>query len=121
MACVMWHTKCHVTVVSARFGAEFFAMKEAMEASRGLRYKLHMMGILICGPMYMYGHNMSMIHNTQHQESTLQKKLNSICYHAIRKAVAMREILTGHVKMDENPAALLTKVVSGDIKRQNLI
>ena len=65
---------------------------------------------------------MSVIHNTQHPESTLKKKLNSICYHAIREAIAMGgEILTGHVKMDENPANLLTKVVSGGIKRQNLI
>ena len=33
----------------------------------------------------------------------------------------MGEILTGHVKMDESPADLVTKVISGGIKRQNLI
>ena len=33
----------------------------------------------------------------------------------------MGEILTGHAKMDENPADLLTKVVLGGIKRGNLI
>ena len=82
---------------------------------------LHMMGIPIGGLTYMYGDNMSTIHNTQHPESSLKKKLNSICYHAIREAIAMGEILTGHVKMDENPADLLTKVVSGGIKRQNMI
>ena len=64
---------------------------------------------------------MSTIHNTQRPDSTLKKKLNSICYHAICEAVAMQEILTGHVKMDKNPTDLLTKVVSGGIKRRNLI
>ena len=33
----------------------------------------------------------------------------------------MQEILTRHVKIDENPADLLTKVVLGGIKRKNLI
>ena len=36
MACVMWHTKCQATVESVVFGAEFAAMKQGMEASRGL-------------------------------------------------------------------------------------
>ena len=71
-----------------------------------------MMCILIVGLTYMYGNNMYMIHNMQYPESTLKKKLNSICCHAICEAVAMEEILTGHVKTDENPPDLLTKVVS---------
>ena len=70
-----------------------------------------MMGIPIVGPTYTYRDNMSMIHNMQCPDSTLKKKSNSICYHAIRETVVMQEILTGHVKLDENPADLLTKVV----------
>ena len=95
-------------------------MKQAMEASCRLRYKLCVMGIPIDGSIYMYGDNMSTIHNTQHPESTLKKKSNSICYHAICNAIAMGEILNGHVKTDKNPD-LLTKVVLGGIKRRNLI
>ena len=121
MACVMWHTKRQATVESAVFGAEFYVMKQGMEVSRGLRYKLRKMGILIVGPTYTYRDNMSTIQNTQRPDSTLKKKSISICYHAIREAVAMQEILTGYVKMDENPADLLTKVVSGGTKRRNLI
>ena len=113
----MWHTKCQATAESGVFGAEFIAIKQAIEVSHGLQYKLRMMGILIVGLTYTYGDNMSMIHNTQCPESTLKKKSNSICYHAIREAIAKGEILAGHVKMDENPADLLTKVVSGGIKR----
>ena len=64
---------------------------------RGLHYKLRMMGVRISGPKYVYGDNMSVIHNTQRPESTLRKKLNSICYHAVRESLAMGESLTGHI------------------------
>ena len=30
-------------------------------------------------------------------------------------------MLTGHVKTDENPADILTKVVGGGVKRKNLV
>ena len=103
MACVMWHMKHQATVESAVFGAEFVAMKQGMEASHRLQYKLHMMGVPIVGPMYTYSDNMSTIQNTQHPDSTSKKKSNSICYHTVREAVAMQEILTRHVRTDETP------------------
>eukprot|EP00804_Cyclotella_cryptica_P030528 CCRYP_020632-RA/>CCRYP_020632-RA protein AED:0.45 eAED:0.45 QI:0/0/0/1/0/0/2/0/83 len=64
------------------FGAEFVALKHGMERLRGLRYKLCMMGVSISGPYYIYGDNMSVIHNTQQPESTLKKKSHPFCYHA---------------------------------------
>ena len=111
MACIIWYTKRQATVESAVFSAEFVAMKQAMEVSQGLQYKLRMMGVPMEGPIHMYGDNMSTIHSTQHPESHLKKKSNSICYHAVREAVAMGELLTGHVKTDE----------SGGQERKNLV
>ena len=40
---------------------------------------------------------MSVIHNTQRPESTLKKKSNSICYHAICESVAIGDSLTVNV------------------------
>jgi hypothetical protein len=40
-------------------------MKLGVEALRGIRYKLRMMDIPVAGPTYVYGDNMSVIHNTQ--------------------------------------------------------
>jgi hypothetical protein len=54
-------------------------MKLGMEVLRGIRYKLRIMGVPIAGPTYVYGDNMSVIHN------------------AVRKTVAMGKILTSHV------------------------
>ena len=79
------------------------------------------MGVPIEGPTHMYGDNMSTIHNTQRPKSQLKKKSNSICYHAVREVVAMGELLIGHVRTDENPTDILTKVVGGGIKRKNLV
>ena len=66
-----------------------------------------MMGVPISGPSYVYGDNMSVIHNTQRPESTLKKKSNSICYHFIHEAVAMDECRTSHIRSEDNPADLV--------------
>ena len=78
------------------------------------------MGVPLTGPSYIYGDNMSVIHNTQRPESVLKKKSNSICYHAVRESVAMGESRTGHIRTEDNLADLLTKVTYG-AKRKRLV
>ena len=121
MAPIVWYSKKQPTIETSVFGAEFVAMKNGIETLRGLRYKLRMMGIEIDGPSYVYGDNMSVIHNSQRPESTLKKKSNSICYHAVREAVAMGECLVGHISTHENLADIATKVLPGGQKRDHLI
>ena len=79
-----------------------------------------MMGVEVDGPTYVYGDNMSVIHNTSKPTSLLKKKSNSICYHFVREAVAMKECLTTHVPTLMNWADLLTKCLS-DKKRRDLV
>ena len=98
------------------FGAELVALKVAMEAMRGMRCKLRMMGIEISGPTYAYGDHMSVIHNTQRPESVLKKKSNSK-----RESVAMGEMMTAHVRSADNPADICTKIISNSVKRGSLI
>ena len=78
------------------------------------------LGIGIDGPTYVYGDNMSVIHNMLTPESVLKKKSNSICYHFICEAVAMKECLTTHVPTLVKWANLLTKILS-DKKRRDLV
>jgi hypothetical protein len=120
MPLINWLSQKQPTNESSVLGAEFVAMKLGVEALRGIRYKLHMMGIPIAGPTYVYGDNMSIIHNTQRPESTLKKKNLSICYHAVRKAVAMGEKLTSHVRTKNNFSDFMTKVTYGQ-KRRHLV
>ena len=44
MAMIHYHTKKQATVEGAVFGAEFVAMKQGVEALRGIRFKLRMLG-----------------------------------------------------------------------------
>ena len=118
---ILWHSKRQGTVETSVFGAEFVAMKAGNEASRGLRYKLRMMGIPLDGPTYIFGDNMSVIYNTQKPESVLKKKSIAICYHYMRESVAMGECLTAHVRSEDNPADLCTKIMSGGQKRDRLV
>jgi hypothetical protein len=121
MAPIVWFSKHQPTVESSVFGAEFVAMKNGIEKCRGLRYKLRMMGVALSGPTFVYGDNISVVHNTQWPESVLKKKSNSICYHAIRESDAMGESIIGQVPSVDNPADIFTKVVPGGQKRNHLI
>ncbi len=92
---------------------EFVALKTGVDTLRGLKYKLMMMGIAIDGATHIYGDNMSVIKNTSMPESTLNKKSNAVCYHAVTESVAMGKTNTTHLPGAENPVDLMTKVLSG--------
>ena len=81
MDMINWHTKKQATVEGAVFGAKFLAMKEGVEALRGIIFKLQMMGVNIDVPTYVYGYKMSVIHDTSNPGSVLKKNSNSTCYH----------------------------------------
>jgi hypothetical protein len=113
MLLITWLLQKQPTIVSSVFGAEFIAMKLVVEALQGIRYKLQMMGIPIAGPTYVYGDNMSVIHNTQQPELTLKKKNLSIRYYTVCKAAGMGEILMSHVRTENNFSDFMTKVTYG--------
>ncbi len=54
---IIWPSKQQVTIETSVFGAECVAMKHGFNTLRGLRYKIHMMGIPLSGPTYVYGDN----------------------------------------------------------------
>ena len=95
-------------------------MKTGVEALRGIRYNLRMMGVPLTGPTYVYGDNMSVIYNTSRPESTLMKKSNSICYHDVRKAVASGECLTTNCMTGENYSDMMSKFIYGQKNRDNV-
>ena len=118
MALIVWLSKRQPTIETSVFGAEFFAMKHGIETLRGLRYKLRMMGVPLTGPSFIYGDNKSQVTNSTRPESTLKKKCNSVCYHAIRESVAMGESLITHISTQLNLTDFLTKVTNGATRRR---
>jgi hypothetical protein len=120
LAPIIWLSKQQATIETSIFGAEFVAMKHGIEMLMGLRYKIRMMGIPLSGPTYIYGDNKSQVTISSRPESTLKKKCNSVCYHAICESVAMGETLLTHIRTGENLADCLTKTTSG-AKRRKLV
>ncbi len=79
-----------------------------------------MMGIPLTGPFFIYADNKSQVTNSTRLESTLKKKCNSICYHAVQESVTMGELLITHIDSEDNLSDLMTKVTRGS-KRHRLV
>jgi hypothetical protein len=102
MALIDWVSNKQATIETSVFGAEFIAMKHGIEKLQGLCYKLRMMGIPSTGPSFIYADNKFQVTNSTIPESTLKKKCNSICYHAMQESVAMGESLITHIDSEDN-------------------
>ena len=116
MSLINWSSKKQSTIETSVFCAEFVAMKVRVVTLHATLHKLRMMGIPISGPAYIYGDDMSVIHNTLKPESTIEKKCDAIAYHANHE-LTMRESLTGYTRSEDNPPDMLSKVVIGQKKK----
>ena len=74
---VNWFSKKQGSIETSTFGSEFVALRTAMEANRGLRDKLRMMGVPINGPTYVFCDKQSVVANVSKAESELKKKSNA--------------------------------------------
>ena len=119
-ALVQWLFKKQTTDIMSIFDAEVVAMNHRMETLQGLRYKLRIMGVPVSRLSYIYGYNMSVIHNNQCPESTLKENINSTFYHTMRESVSVGGLLMTHVQKNDNPLNLMMKVLSGQ-KRLNFV
>ena len=117
---IYWYSKQAPGVEASTFGAEFYAMRTAVEMIKALRYKLRMFGIPIDGPASVFCDNEAVYKNTSMPESVLSKKVHSIAYHICREAVAAYIIQIAKEGTDTNLADLFTKVMA-QMKREGLL
>ena len=103
-------------VETSVFGAEFCTMKHSMENLCVICYKFHMMGVLIKGLSYVYDDNMPIVINVTKPESTLRKKSNLICYHAVCGAVEIGLALVADIPTKKNHSDLFPKVLYDQIR-----
>ena len=94
---------------TSTFGSEFIAMKTAVEQVEALRYKLHMFGVPLEGPMNIFTDNEAVLKNSSIPDSTLKKKHTSICYHRCREAVASHTACVAKEGTLTNLSDLFTK------------
>jgi Reverse transcriptase (RNA-dependent DNA polymerase) len=108
---IIWHSKRQNTVEASTFGSEFQAMKNAVELTEALRYKLRMFGVPIEGPTNIFCDNEAVYKNTSLPESTLKKKHHAIAYHRCREAVAAGTVRVAKEGTRTNLSDLFTKLL----------
>jgi hypothetical protein len=109
---IIWCSKRQNTVEASTFGAEFCAMKIAVEMTEALRYKLRMFGIPIDGATNIYCDNEAVTINVTVPESVLKKKHHSIAYHRCQEAVAVGTMRVSKQETLKNLANLFTKILT---------
>jgi hypothetical protein len=83
---ILWLSGRQNIVETSTFGSEFVAIRTTRDLIISIRYKLHMFGIPLEGPVMVFCDNQGVVNNTS--ESVLTKKHNAINYHAVHDAAA---------------------------------
>ena len=78
---VLWKSKRQASVQTSTFGAEFTALKKAVEEVITLSYYLRSMGIRVSKPTPIFVDNMGVVLNASNPGSTLNKKSVALLYH----------------------------------------
>jgi hypothetical protein len=117
---IIWHSKRQNTVEASTFGSEFQAMKNAVELTEALRYKLRMFGVPLNEATNVFCDNEAVYKNTTLPESTLKKKHHSIAYHRCREAVAAGTVRVAKEGTKTNLSDLFTKLLPQPRREQLL-
>lgn len=85
---VLYFSKRQGAIETSTYGAEFMAMKTAVEEVISVRYMLRCLGVKVSKPTNIMGDNRSVILNSTVPSSLLKKKHVAISYHKTREATA---------------------------------
>ena len=117
---ITWFSKRQNTVETSTFGSEFQAMKNAVELTEALRYKLRMFGVPLEGATNIFCDNEAVYKNTSLPESALKKKHHAIAYHRCREAVAAETVRVAKEGTKTNLRDLFTKLLP-QARREELL
>ena len=108
---VYWCAKRQSSVQTATFGAEFIALKKAVEEAVTLRYYLRSMGVAITKPTRIYGDNLSSITNATMPGSALKLKYLALSYHFCREHFCAGIVDIRKIHTKDNYADAMTKAL----------
>jgi hypothetical protein len=106
---IIWDSKRQNSVQTSTFGAEFTALKRAVEKTVMLRYHLRAMGIKAAKTSTVWVDNMAVILNSNNPGRTLNKKHVALTYHFVWKHVANLVINIHKIQSSDNFADPFTK------------
>ena len=102
-------------VETSTYGAEFCAMRIAVEETIAIRYMLRSMGVRVAHASYLFGDNLGVVQNVTIKDSLLKKKHVAISYHKVREAAACGIVHPVKIDGRYNFADVLTKAQTNKV------
>ena len=96
-------------IETSTYGAEFCAMRTAVEEVIAVRYMLRCFGVKVEHASYLFGDNLGVVQNATIKDSLLKKKHVAISYHKVRESAASGIVHPTKLLGKYNFADVLTK------------
>ena len=112
---VYFMSKRQGAIATSTYGAEFCAMRTAVEEVQAVRYMLRCLGVRVKHASLICGDNKGVIQNCTMQDSLLKKKHVAIAYHKTRESAAAGIVHPIKISSQHNFADILTKAVTGKV------
>ena len=106
---IFFQSKRQGTIESSTYGAEFCAMRSAVEETKSIRYMLRCLGVKVDYASLLCGDNKGVIVNSTVSSSLLKKKHVAISYHQTREASAAGIVHPIKIRGEDNMADVMTK------------
>ena len=110
---VFFSSKRQGAIATSTYGAEFCAMRSAVEEVQAVRYMLRCLGVKVKHASLICGDNKGVIQNCTLPDSLLKKKHVAIAFHMTREAAATGICHPIKIRSEHNFADILTKAVTG--------
>lgn len=110
---VYFMSKRQGAIATSTYGAEFCAMRTAVEEVQAIRYMLRCLGVRVRTASLICGDNKGVIQNCTISDSLLKKKHVAIAYHRTREAAAAGMVHPVRTRSEHNFADLFTKSLTG--------
>lgn len=112
---VEWTSTKQGSVHVSTYGAEFMALKKAIEHAVDIRYHLRSIGIRVTKPTDIYVDNMAVIINSTNPGISLNKKMVALAYHFVREHIANGVIHVKKIDGKDNYADAFTKSLNSKV------
>lgn len=106
---VTWQSKRQSSVQTSTYGAEFVALKKAVEEAVMLRYHLRSMGVRVKKATPIFVDNSGVVISASDPASTLNKKCVALAYHFVREHAANDVVQIRKIDTKDNYADPFTK------------
>ena len=109
---ILCESKRQNSVQTSTYGAEFTALKRAVEHAITIRYHLRSMGIKVSKPSCVYIDNRARTLNTNDPGSTLNNEYIALAYHFLQEHVHGKVVKVHKIKTEDNYADAFTKALT---------